>query len=272
MHPAIEILRVSDCTMAAVAGLVGLLLMENYLPQNLLLAALVPFLMAGAGIIVNDIFDLEADRVNAPHRPLPSGRLSVSMAKLEASLLFLAGLMLTLLANIYAFLLALTNLILEVLYAAKLKRVALVGNLVDSWFVASAFAFGALVAHPLSNIQMLNLTLLASLAFLANVGREIYGDLEDVEGDRAAGITTLPMLIGEGKATNLARVFIVLAVVLSPLPWILRTLSWYYLPIVLVADALFLYSLIQTPSDNQRTTKLAMCIALLAFLVGVLVH
>lgn len=272
MHPTIEILRISDCTMAAIAGLIGLILTSSYSALSLVLATLIPFLMAGAGIIVNDIFDLEADKVNAPYRPLPSGRLSLRVAKLEASLLFLAGLMLAALANIYAFALAALNLVLEVLYATKLKRVALVGNLLDSWFVASAFIFGALVVSPLSEVQILNPAILATLAFLANVGREIYGDLEDVEGDRAAGIETLPIRIGDKQAENLARTFIIVAVILSPLPWIFRTLSWYYLPIVLVADVLFLYSLTQDPASNQRTTKLAMSIALVAFLAGTLIH
>ena len=38
------------------------------------------FLVAAGGNVVNDIFDIEVDKINRPHRALPSGRMTVRQA------------------------------------------------------------------------------------------------------------------------------------------------------------------------------------------------
>ncbi|NOZ41503.1 MAG: UbiA family prenyltransferase [Planctomycetes bacterium] len=45
-----------------------------------------------AGMVLNDVFDLEADRVQRPERPLPSGRIDPSLAKLVGWGLMIDGL------------------------------------------------------------------------------------------------------------------------------------------------------------------------------------
>jgi 4-hydroxybenzoate polyprenyltransferase len=46
---------------------------------GLLLAA--SSLLYAAGVVLNDVFDLEVDAVERPHRPLPSGRVSPAVAR-----------------------------------------------------------------------------------------------------------------------------------------------------------------------------------------------
>ena len=41
------------------------------------------FLTSGAILVLNDYFDVETDRVNAPHRPIPSGQVSPGAALAE---------------------------------------------------------------------------------------------------------------------------------------------------------------------------------------------
>lgn len=45
-----------------------------------------------AGMIWNDLFDLELDRIERPERPLPSGRIAVAHARIVGVLLLLSGL------------------------------------------------------------------------------------------------------------------------------------------------------------------------------------
>jgi geranylgeranylglycerol-phosphate geranylgeranyltransferase len=138
------------------------------------------------------------------------------------------------------------------------------GNFVDSWFPASSFLYGAFAVPALGAVP-----LLALLAFLANTGREIFGDIEDIKGDMKEKAKTLPIILGERNARFLACVFILAAVALSPVPWLLGILSINYILVVALADLIFLASLFAGPSKNQALTKIAMVLAMLAFVAGV---
>ncbi len=229
----------------------------------LILALISVFVISGAGIVLNDFFDSEIDKINAPQRPIPSGKISKAQALNFSILLFAFGLLLAFFINIYAFALALLNTVLEIFYARNFKAMPLIGNLVDSWFPATTFVFGALIVLSFEKVLWL-----AILAFLVNMGREIIGDIEDIEGDKKLNAKTLPILFGESKAKILASVFIIAGVALSFVPFMLGLLGFYYLIIVIFADLVFLYSLTRTPSENQGLTKIGMFIALIAFIAG----
>lgn len=48
------------------------------------------FLISASILVLNDYFDVETDRINAPQRPIPSGKISKSQALLLAILILLA--------------------------------------------------------------------------------------------------------------------------------------------------------------------------------------
>ncbi len=260
--PYVQILRPSIVCMSAFGVLVGALL-AGANAQSIASLSLAAFALAGAGIILNDYYDYEIDRINAPHRPLPSGKIKKTVALIYAAALFIAGILLSLLVNIYCLILACVNSILEFFYARNFKRIAIIGNALDSWFVASTFIFGALSTAKFGKIWFL-----AVMAFLANMGREIYGDIEDVNGDKKLGLKTLPIVTSTKFAERVAQIFIILAVLISPLPFYFGIFGASYLAVVAFADILFVYSLFQDPSQNQKTTKIAMVIALFAFFIG----
>src|SRR3989344_737409 len=93
MNPYILILRPLNGIMSIIAVYVGTLVAGALLVPslNLLLGMLVVFLVSGAGMIINDIFDIEIDRVNKPERPLPSGRITKKKAWAYSILLFIIG-------------------------------------------------------------------------------------------------------------------------------------------------------------------------------------
>lgn len=263
MNPYIEIIRPSISGMAAFGVLVGALVAGAQQVSLISYAIITGFVVSGAGVVLNDYYDYKIDKINAPHRPLPSGRMSKKTALIYSGILFAIGIVFAALINIYCILLVLLNTFLEFSYAKKLKQIAVIGNITDSWFVASTFIFGALITLDLRIVWILSL-----LAFLSNMGREITKCIEDIKGDKKFGLKTLPIITSVKFSKRIAQALVILAIILSFLPYYLGFFDIKYLVIVLIADALFLVSLFQDVKINQKTMKIAMVVALVAFLVG----
>jgi len=182
------------------------------------------------------------------------------------------GALLAIAINPACFALAAFNSLLLALYTSKLKRRGLVGNLAIGYLVGSTFLFGGLAVGPVQAVGIL-----ASMAALSTVGRELIKDVEDMPGDREMGLRTLPLTHGARVATWLAVPFIAAAIALSPLPWWLDLLSGAYLALVLVAVACFAVGAIliakepgiRSASRASLACKLGMGFGLLAFLAGV---
>lgn len=255
--------------MAGAASVVGLLLAAPGLGADLLLDALAVFLAAfiitGAGNAVNDFFDRAIDAVNRPRRPIPSGRVSPRAALLFSILLFFTGCACAVLVSGLCLAVAASNSALLYMYARSLKATPLAGNLCVGYLTGSTFLFGG-AAYGADGVRAVLAP--ALLAALATVSREIVKDIEDVEGDRAGGARTLPILAGMRASSLLASAFALAAAGLSCIP----RLGTAYLVIVAVADMLFLVSVWRMlkgeASGAQRALKQAMAVALLAFLAG----
>jgi geranylgeranylglycerol-phosphate geranylgeranyltransferase len=149
-------------------------------------------------------------------------------------------------------------------YRRNLKSSVFVANVAVSYLTASTFVYGALVLqNPVITV------FLALLAFLANVGREIAGDIEDMVGDKKAGMRTFALKVGKKRAWLYGRVYIISAVLLSPVPYLVGLLGIAYLIPVLIADALFILSIATgNARRNQKLTKYAIFVGLIAFLLG----
>jgi len=280
--PYVSILRPLNCVMTGVGILIGSLVaggmdvfvLENFL--SVLLAMGGGFLAAGGGNTLNDYVDFEGDRINHPTRPLPSGEIRRESARSYSGALFLSAFLLSVLVSPFCILIAGMNISLMILYELHLKRKGFIGNLAISWLTGSVFLFGgaALYEDPIlqapGSSEILATLVLSFLAFLSSAGREIIKDIEDLEGDRDRD--TLPMKIGTTKAAFLGRLFIIIAVLLSPLPYVpFGLFGWLYLILVVPADGLFLLAVanvLKNPTRSQELAKLAMFVALLSFFVG----
>jgi len=266
--------------MAALASLIGMLvaLPSGWWPApHLVLSAMgAVFLITGAGNAINDVYDVEIDKVNRPTRPLPSGKIARRGAILTSLTLFLTGIAASLYIAVAVgflgcFALALFNSVLLVEYARRLKRTALYGNLAVAYLTASTFLYGAAMLGQSTSGDVVVLVL---LAFLATLARELIKDVEDIQGDEALGASTLPILMGKRWAVGIALTCIVLAVALSPLPMLegFGGLGENYLWVVAGADAGFLVSALlllrDKPSSASKGVKLSMMLALVAFMAG----
>ncbi|RZK59567.1 MAG: prenyltransferase [Hymenobacter sp.] len=173
----------------------------------LVLAAL---LVAAAGYIINDYYDVKIDAINRPARLVVGRLLGRRQAMLAHVVLSAAGVGLAVLSGSgkrQALLIGLVTLGAALLlwgYSARFKRVALVGNLSIGLLTA------ALVLLP--ELQLLTgrkaVWLYALAAFLLTVVREIVKDLEDMRGDAQHDCRTLPLAWGVARSKWVAGFFL----------------------------------------------------------------
>jgi len=263
-------MRLENCAMAGIAVLIGFVVaggLQQLHYTGLALAVVSAFVITGAGNAINDYYDKKADKKNAPKRPIPSGMISANGAFYAAMLMFAIGILLSVFINYSCLALAGFNSVMLFLYGRNLKSSVFAGNVVVSYLTASTFVYGALVlGNPAATL------FLALLAFLANVGREIIGDVEDIKGDMKAKIKTFATKYGPAKSWFYGRLYVGAAVLLSPAPYALKMMGNYYLPIVLAADVIFIASMItRSARMNQKLTKIAIFVGLVAFLAGAVV-
>ena len=153
-----------------------------------------------------------------------------------SALLFLAGILACIPAGPLCVAIALVNSLLLFLYAARLKRIPLAGNLLVAYLSGSLFLFGGALAGMEGAARTLPLVL---ITFLAMMAREILKGAEDLEGDRAFGAVTLPAVVGVPRSSLLALSCAAGAVLVSLLPMI----PWWsplYLASIAVPDLLIL--------------------------------
>lgn len=233
------------------------------------LAFVVCFVVTAGGNAINDFYDAKIDAVNKPHRPIPSGRISPRSAFAFAISLFGIGIALSYFINPICFLIAAANSLLLIGYAYKLKRTALWGNMSVGYLTGSTFLFGGAAVNEIAVTFVLFL-----LAMLATIGREIVKDVEDVKGDKKEGLITLPISVGAKKSATIASAFVIMAVILSPLPIVLGNFGMSYLTIVTLADVILLLGITaieKYPAKSSSFLKGGMIVALLAFIVGAMV-
>ncbi|AAL82087.1 geranylgeranylglycerol-phosphate geranylgeranyltransferase [Pyrococcus furiosus DSM 3638] len=267
----IEIMRPHNCILAGIVGILGALVAYEGIPdiKTLTLIFWVVYFGCSGGNTANDYFDYEIDKINRPNRPLPRGAMSRRAALYYALLQYAIGSILAYFLNIRAFVFATIAYFLTFLYGWKLKPLPLVGNITVAALTAATPIYGAIGVGRIGLAGYL-----AICAFLVNVSREIMKDIEDIEGDKALGARTLPIIIGEKKAAIIAAIFGFLTVIASFLP-VKVGIGLGYAPIIIV-DIIIIKASIdvlrdpKAASKGQKLLKIATFVAVISFLAGAL--
>jgi len=138
---------------AGVCVVLGEFLALESTPQLLQMATgfLSFFFISAAALILNDYFDLEIDRVNAPQRPLPAGLVTQRDVLVLSSAVTLLGFLASTLISLLALITTVVVWIVGFLYNWRYKRSGLIGNLMGSVSVGMTFVFGGIVVgQPLN--------------------------------------------------------------------------------------------------------------------------
>ncbi len=169
--------------------------------------------IAAAGYISNDMYDVEADKINKLSKVIVTQKVSIKQANSYYLALnaigILAGLYLAYKINniSYVSIFIITALILKA-YNSDLKKKPIIGNLLVSLLVSlSILIVGVFDIIPsitekngVNQYHAFRILLdYAAFAFMFMFLREMVKDIEDVNGDNKLKMNTLPIIIGRKR-------------------------------------------------------------------------
>lgn len=170
-------------------------------------------LIAAAGYIINDYFDVKTDKINRPNTVVIDVVIKRRWAMILHILLNAIGLVLGLYLalkchNLKLVLFQILSILLLWFYSTHFKKQLLVGNIVVSLLTAAIpimpmvydyYLTGEI--NPMIIGSFLNTLVIivlgySSFAFLTSFAREVVKDMEDYEGDIKTGGKTMPIVWG----------------------------------------------------------------------------
>ncbi len=274
---ALELIRPVNCAMIGFAVIVGTFVSKPpsiVIPQ-LSLGFLTGFFICAYSMAVNDIYDVEIDKVNRPERPIPSGKVSAQAATRISLVVLMAGIACSVLSlNPTAVVIALVYAFLSWLYNSRAKKTGLAGNLIVASSLAIPFIYGGAISG--GSIAGSLLLMMALTAFFSGVGREVVKSMADAEGDAKRDVNSVARSRGLRTASVIGALFFLLAIITSWVPLITGLANTLYTFGVLIPDALFAYLAIaivlrHDASNAYRVKKVAlagMTVGLLVFIGG----
>lgn len=273
----LRLIRFQNCLLAMIGVGVGAYLTVGVISHyRTMLAAIAAFFVCAAGNVVNDLVDIKIDRINRPHRVLVKGLLTRRYALGLAIGLHIMAAIVASMVSFKVAAVAIMALALLLAYNLHLKKVPLLGNATVAFLAGMTFISGGVAADPGSLFVVPGPLVPAVFAFFFHLVREIVKDVDDIDGDRAANVSTLPQVIGIRSSLGVALGLYFVLTVLTLLPAIFGWYgSWYKIIVIYVVDLPILLLLILVwgnPSRNLlRITSLALKIGMGLGIVALLV-
>jgi geranylgeranylglycerol-phosphate geranylgeranyltransferase len=211
------------------------------------------FFISASILVLNDYFDLETDKVNAPYRPIPSNAVTPAEALLLSVILVITGLILSYLLSFTSLIIVIFLLLIGFLYNRQFKKSGLPGNLMVSISVGMTFIYGGIsVGLPFNKM----IWFFGIIAALIDLGEEIAADSMDIKGDMLISSNSLAIKYGQQKAIKVSVAIFILVIILTILPFILAWFSVSYLLPILIMDLFIGYSSYKLlKSDGQEVRK-----------------
>jgi 4-hydroxybenzoate polyprenyltransferase len=211
---------------------------------------------------INQIYDLEIDRVNKPKRPLPSGRMTHAEAWGVTLVAYLLALWLAWLTSPggrrECFWIVVFTTFLTWAYSApplRTKRHGLWAN------VTIAIPRGLLLKvagwSSVKTVIGLEPWYIGAIFGLFLLGASSTKDFADIEGDRAGGCRTLPIIYGVKKAAWMIAPCFVLPFFLIPIGVLAGVLTGNPMLLVILGASLILYGVYTVYLLVRRPEELA---------------
>lgn len=180
---------------------------------NMHFLVLASVLIAGAGYVINDYFDLNIDRINKPQKLVIDRYISRRWAMFLHLILSTAGILLSAyvafsIGNLFIFLFNLLSVLLLFVYSSTYKKKLLSGNIIiaalSAWVIlvlllsSCSWESGNLFplwSSPQNEIYKIAI-IYAAFAFIVSLIREVVKDMEDETGDKKNGCKTMPIAWG----------------------------------------------------------------------------
>lgn len=274
----IEVIRLPNALLSGLGAVLSMLVYFNYSVNSSLLPLLATafvtgFLLTGSCMAVNDVVDLEVDRVNKPWKPLPRGDISRRATIALAAGMAITPLVLNLVFGVAQFVVATLYATVGISYSFLrrhwwshfLVALSTTGPIVYSYVVAG------LPPDDLSFTALFSLTIV-----VVTLGREFLKAIQDVEGDSIHGYRTVATVLGTEGASKLALAVSIVSSLLGAITAAFRS-SMLYRFLIIVASTLYLYFMLNAlrlPGDKKRLesarrkTLHAMTVGMMAFWVS----
>uniref|UniRef100_A0A832D1S3 Uncharacterized protein n=1 Tax=Ignavibacterium album TaxID=591197 RepID=A0A832D1S3_9BACT len=237
----IKLTRPINCLITALVILVGGIISssQNSIEINLILASIVAAIVAASGNVINDLFDIELDKIAHPDRPLANGNLKIIEAKIIYIVLIIITISISLILNLQLLIITLFALTLLYFYSFLLKKIPLFGNTVIAFLTALAFLFGGIAVDNISGA-----VIPAIFAFLINLIRELVKDAEDYEGDKIYNVNTIPIKYGMQRTKQIVLTISVILIVFTFYPFVERIYKIeYFVVVMIIVNPILMYSL-----------------------------
>ncbi|MEP2405128.1 geranylgeranylglycerol-phosphate geranylgeranyltransferase [Nonlabens ulvanivorans] len=240
-------------------------------------------LLTAGGNVINDIQDVEIDKVNKPEKVLVGKVISENNAFTIYGVLtiiaVIAGFVLSnsldkpIMATVFVF----VAFILYI-YATTLKGMLLIGNLLISLLVGLVIMItGIFELYPVitpvnQGAQQVMLKILfdfATGAFLINLAREWVKDCEDINGDHSGGRNTLAIAIGRIRAARVVSIF--LLGVIALFVWYIynylyqNQIALFYFVFIIIAPLMYVMLRLWSSEKTAQFTLLSMILKIVLF-------
>lgn len=198
---------------------------------NFVLLVFSTVVIAAAGNMINDYFDVRADRVNRPESVIVGKyikrRWAIVLHWNFNVLAFCVGLYLGWYYQSFVFLIIhFSSITCLWWYSVSLKKKPVIGNIAVSFltvlviyltqkFTMMDSLMGKQVMHS-SHDRVFDIPavyivwIFMGMAFVQNFAREIIKDAEDINGDLMIGARTIPMIIGKAATIRLIGILLIL--------------------------------------------------------------
>lgn len=243
--------------------------------------------IAIAGYIINDVQDIEADKINKPSKVFVGKKISVAKANNLFIVINSVGLLLGFYLSIYIdknsfFIIFILVSFLLYRYAIDLKKKLILGNITVAFIVfLSIMIVGFIDIVPVTNnynntiqFQVFKILLIISgFAFMLTLLREIIKDLEDKKGDKKINAKTMAIVFGDKKTKNILVFLNIIPLIgISYIAYTLYKTSLYTsIYLMVFVNLPLLYFMLKTTQsktkkDFQKISNLLKIIMLLGIL------
>ncbi len=257
----VKLLRPINVFMVSAMALAGVFFGNPNSPlTTYVLAVVVATSYTGIAMIHNDLLDIDIDRINAPNRALPSGRVSKKEAVIYMIILFVIGSISGAFLSPESALIMVLTLVLSLSYNARLKKMGFVGNLTVGITATSAFLYGDAAASGWDNFwPFINWTasiyLFIISAFL-NTGREVCKGIMDTKGDAKYGVQTIAVLYGKKVAAYFVLVLVGFALSMTIIPVLNGVFGWiFYIGLAAFIVLILVIGIPLVRNPNYQTAK-----------------
>lgn len=204
-----------------------------------------------ASYVLNDVCDIEIDKVNCPRRMLAAGRLKREIAFILSMVLFAVGMLLGALCGLPFFLVITAIAGLLVCYDLFSKRMGVFKDVLVAILVTSLYPLAFSLTESVSSPRLNVLYIHPAWLFLSSFGYEMLKDIRDMKGDSQANGKKFNYT-KDKKFVVMSRVFIIAGSLVTLLPFMLGYCMQIYLVASVIAIILAIASTFSKPAVAIR--------------------